>query len=312
MSLFRMIFCVARPLPRLALMKHDTLPMMSGSDCQRSTDLCLTRQLARRRFLGIVGMASFVLVAVVGSALTSYFLGGRPGAGGAAEHPRALLVMTAMLIAGGGFVILRAALSHDQFSRRLDSLCRELESSSAQLQEFSFRDDVTGLYNRRFFAMRLEDEVSRYCRFNHPVSAVLLDIDDFKTINDELGHAAGDETLRAIGNLLLKHSRGIDVVCRYGGDEFAILLVETPKSGAVLYADRVRRMVEAYGARHGRRLTVSLGVGCVPEDAPPIPDDLVGTADAALYEAKRAGKNRVAEREGVLGVEAEEEPGRAR
>ena len=115
----------------------------------------------------------------------------------------------------------------NEYARRLDTAYKELESTSAQLKEFSFKDEVTGLYNRRFFSIRLEEEVSRYRRFNHPVSVVLLDLDGFKAVNDDLGHGAGDETLRAMAEILLKQSRGINVICRYGGDEFAVLLVET-------------------------------------------------------------------------------------
>ena len=84
----------------------------------------------------------------------------------------------------------------NQYASRLDSAYREIETSSAQLKEFSFKDEVTGLYNRRFFSIRLEEEVSRYRRFDHPVSVVLMDLDRFKAVNDELGHGAGDETLR--------------------------------------------------------------------------------------------------------------------
>src|SRR6185295_5129390 len=178
----------------------------------------------------------------------------------------------------------------------------ELESSNAQLKEFSFTDDVTGLYNRRFFATRLEDEVSRYGRFNQPLSVVMLDIDGFKVVNDELGHAAGDETLRIVANVLQRQSRSIDVICRYGGDEFAVLLVETGKDGALLYAERVRRQIEAASFGHGRTVTVSLGVACLPEDVGAVPEDLVTAADWALYEAKRAGKNQVAGRDGAVAI----------
>ena len=176
-----------------------------------------------------------------------------------------------MLVLGGAFVILRAAISHDECSRRFDGLHQELESSNTRLKEFSFTDDVTGLYNRRFFATRLEDEVSRYSRFNQPLSVVMLDIDGFKAVNDELGHAAGDETLRIVGHILQRQSRNIDVICRYGGDEFAVLLVETGKDGALLYAERVRRQIEAAAFGHGRTITVSLGVACLPEDVGAVP-----------------------------------------
>jgi diguanylate cyclase (GGDEF)-like protein len=180
-----------------------------------------------------------------------------------------------------------------QYTSRLDSAYKEIETSSARLKEFSFKDEVTGLYNRRFFSIRLEEEVSRYRRFNHPVSVVLLDLDGFKAVNDGLGHAAGDETLRGMAEILLKHSRGINVISRYGGDEFAILLVETSKAGAWLYADRIRDIVPTYRFSHGRRITASFGIASLPEDVAPAPDELIRAADEALYAAKRAGQNRV-------------------
>ena len=180
-----------------------------------------------------------------------------------------------------------------QYTSRLDSAYKEIETSSARLKEFSFKDEVTGLYNRRFFSIRLEEEVSRYRRFNHPVSVVLLDLDGFKAVNDVLGHAAGDETLRGMAEILLRHSRGINVICRYGGDEFAVLLVETSKAGAWLYADRIRDIVPTYRFSHGRRITASFGIASLPEDVAPAPDELIRAADEALYAAKRAGKNRV-------------------
>jgi diguanylate cyclase (GGDEF)-like protein len=186
-----------------------------------------------------------------------------------------------------------------EYARRLDAAYKELESTSAQLKEFSFKDEVTGLYNRRFFSIRLEEEVSRYRRFNHPVSVVLLDLDGFKAVNDELGHAAGDETLRAMAEILLKQSRGINVICRYGGDEFAVLLVETSKSGARLYADRIRYVLSTWTFSHGRRVTASFGIASLPEDVAPAADELIRAADEALYAAKRAGKNRVSVHEDV-------------
>ncbi len=181
----------------------------------------------------------------------------------------------------------------NSFAARLDAAYKELETTNSRLKEFSFKDDVTGLYNRRFFSIRLEEEISRYRRFNHPVSVVLLDLDGFKEVNDRMGHAAGDETLRDIAQILLKHSRGINVISRYGGDEFAVLLVETPKAGARLYADRIRQVVSTYPFGHGIRVTASFGVSSLPEDMATSPEDIVRSADDALYGAKRAGKNKV-------------------
>src|SRR5213082_3238889 len=181
----------------------------------------------------------------------------------------------------------------NSFATRLDAAYKELESTNARLKETSFKDEVTGLYNRRFFSLRLEEEMSRFRRFNHPVSVVLLDIDGFKNVNDEFGHAVGDETLRDLGQILMKHSRGINVVARFGGDEFTILLVETPKAGAQLYAERIRQVVATFPFSHGKQVTASFGVASLPDDEVASSDDLFRAADEALYAAKRAGKNQV-------------------
>ena len=201
--------------------------------------------------------------------------------------------------------IEQQAAEVSQYAERLDAAYKELEFSNARLKEFSFKDDVTGLYNRRFFSIRLEEEVSRYRRFNHPVSVLLIDLDGFKAVNDELGHAAGDETLRDMAEILMRHSRGINVICRYGGDEFAVLLVETPKAGARLYADRIRAVLSTHPFPHGRKLTASFGIASLPEDVSPGAEELVRAADEALYAAKRAGKNRVSVYEEVGGRPAD-------
>ena len=192
----------------------------------------------------------------------------------------------------------------DRYTTRLQHAYQDLESTNSRLKEFSFKDEVTGLYNRRFFSIRLEEEVSRYRRFNHPVSVVLLDLDGFKSVNDELGHLAGDETLRGMAEILLRHSRGINVICRYGGDEFAVLLVETSKAGARLYADRIRYVLPSFHFSHGRRVTASFGIASLPEDVAPTAEDLIQAADGALYAAKRAGKNRVSVHEDIVTAKA--------
>ena len=126
------------------------------------------------------------------------------------------------------------------------------------------------------------------------MSVVLLDLDGFKAVNDDLGHAVGDDTLRDVAQILMKHSRGINVVSRYGGDEFAVLLVETSKAGARLYADRIREVVAKYPFSHGKVITSSFGVASLPDDEATTAEDLFRAADEALYAAKRAGKNQVA------------------
>ena len=190
--------------------------------------------------------------------------------------------------------IEQQAAEINTFATRLDAAYKELESTNARLKETSFKDEVTGLYNRRFFNLRLEEELSRYRRFNHPVSVVLLDLDGFKAVNDEFGHTSGDETLREVAQILMKHSRGINVVSRYGGDEFAVLLVETSKAGARLYADRIREVVAKHPFPHGKVVTASFGVASLPDDETGTAEDLFRASDEALYAAKRAGKNQVA------------------
>lgn len=183
------------------------------------------------------------------------------------------------------------------FDPGYEDLVRSLASQAAvalrnvQLEDLSFKDGLTGVYNRRYLMLRVEEEVKRHARLQQPVSLVFVDLDRFKEINDQFGHSAGDEALRAVAQLLVKQSRGFTVITRYGGDEFAVLLMDTPKSGAVNYAERIRTVVERQAFGHGS-LTLSLGVASLPEDGPSGPD-LISAADKALYEAKRLGRNRV-------------------
>ena len=186
------------------------------------------------------------------------------------------------------------AVEINVFASKLDAAYKELESTNLRLKEYSFKDEVTGLYNRRFFTMRLDEELARYRRFNHPASIVLLYLDGIKAVNDDLGHQVGDDTLREIAQILQKNSRGINVISRYGGDEFAVLLVETSGAAARLYAGRIRQVIEAFPFSHGKQLTASLGVASVPDDDAATVEDLFRVADEALYSAKRAGKNQVA------------------
>jgi len=186
------------------------------------------------------------------------------------------------------------------FDPVLENLARSLASQAtvairnARLEDLSFKDPLTDVYNRRYFMVRLEEESKRHTRFSEPVSLVLLDLDHFKDINDEFGHRAGDEALKEVARLLQRHSRNFTVVTRYGGDEFAILLVNTSKAGGIIYAERIREMVETHEFAHGA-VTVSLGVASLPEDADN-GEDLVHAADGAMYTAKRAGRNRVVAR----------------
>jgi diguanylate cyclase (GGDEF)-like protein len=183
------------------------------------------------------------------------------------------------------------------FEAELEDLMQALASQAAvairnaRLEELSFKDPLTGVYNRRYFSLRIKEEAKRHARFGEPLSLVLLDLDRFKQINDELGHGAGDGMLRECAQLIVANSRSFSVVTRYGGDEFAVLLVNTTKAGAVKYARRIKDVIERHRFVHGS-LTVSVGIAALPDDVTHSAD-LVPAADRALYSAKRLGRNLI-------------------
>lgn len=165
----------------------------------------------------------------------------------------------------------------------------------ARLTEMSFVDPGTGAYNRRYFKVRLEEEIKRHQRHGEPFAIVLFDLDHFKSINDNFGHPVGDRALQALGSLIMGQTRGSSVIARLGGDEFAAMLHNTPKAGSLKYAERIRRLIETFPFG-GHRLTITAGIAAAPDDvsaADLSTDRLIEVADRALYEAKRAGRNRV-------------------
>jgi diguanylate cyclase (GGDEF)-like protein len=155
-------------------------------------------------------------------------------------------------------------------------------------------DALTGLYNRGFFLQALQREVQRARRHDLLLSLVMVDLDDFKAINDTRGHLEGDRVLVKAANLINESLREIDIAARYGGEEFAVILPETSRAGAAVVADRIRQKVAAEFARRrtGPQVTLSAGVAGYPEDAGTA-EDLIRRADEALYRAKADGKNRV-------------------
>lgn len=161
----------------------------------------------------------------------------------------------------------------------------------AEVIELSLTDPLTGLYNRRYLDLFLPNEIARGHRFSHEVSVILVDIDHFKDYNDEFGHPAGDEALRQVANCLNNGRRATDVVARIGGEEFAIILPETDIEGALNCADKLRISVAALPALK-RLITISLGIALLNKDIYK-PETLIYQADQALYEAKKAGRNRI-------------------
>ncbi len=171
--------------------------------------------------------------------------------------------------------------------------------ANAQLHErtinLAIRDGLTGLYNHRHFRDTLDREIKRSDRYHHPLSLTMMDIDNFKGYNDIHGHLEGDDLLRAVAGLLFKHARQIDMVARYGGDEFAIISPVTEKERVVEMIKRIdHEIVEGFfkASKSYEQVSMSYGVASFPRDAKDA-DELIRKADLALYEAKRSKRKRI-------------------
>jgi diguanylate cyclase (GGDEF)-like protein len=174
------------------------------------------------------------------------------------------------------------------------AICKvRLEEEVQTLRVTSITDHLTGVYNRRFLEERLAVEFQRAQRFVQPLAVAMLDLDDFKSLNDEMGHAYGDTVLREIADAMRRQLRSIDILARYGGDEFVVVLPGTGAAGALSTIEKIRLRVaetEIPGAGPPRSFGVSAGLS-VFSDAVSNADELLRRADAALYQAKRSGRN---------------------
>jgi diguanylate cyclase (GGDEF)-like protein len=171
------------------------------------------------------------------------------------------------------------------------------EYANEGLLRFAFTDYLTGLRTRGYFEQQLELEFKRAERKQQKFALLMIDIDHFKVLNDTFGHHVGDQLLRDVTSILMKDMREVDMVARYGGEEFVIILPETTEAGALFVAQRLRRAVDQAkffaGSPHSvQHLTISIGVAVYDTDAQ-FKRDLIEFADAALYAAKHAGRNRV-------------------
>ena len=164
------------------------------------------------------------------------------------------------------------------------------------LREQSIRDVLTGLHNRRFLEESLARELARAEREKHSLAAFMLDVDHFKRFNDQHGHEAGDAVLRALGNALRESVRGGDIACRFGGEEFTVVLPRTDTAHAREWAERLMRRVRSMEVKSGAQalpgVTISMGLAMFPGDGANA-ETLLQAADLALYEAKRAGRDRL-------------------
>ncbi len=169
----------------------------------------------------------------------------------------------------------------------------EIRRQNRALQILATQDPLTGCLNRRAFFERFEIEFHRARRYGHDFGCIMVDIDHFKSVNDNHGHPVGDKVLQKVSHILRDCLRGSDVVCRYGGEEFCLSLTETGMKGAMKTAERIRQTISA-NPIFGIQVTVSLGVSSL-EQAPGNPSELLSQADKALYKAKNGGRNRVIE-----------------
>jgi len=166
-----------------------------------------------------------------------------------------------------------------------------LKEKAGEFEQLSVTDPLTGLLNRRYMDERLMEEIKRSNRHGYPMSLVMLDVDSFKSYNDQYGHPAGDLALKIVGHVIRETLRGADVAARYGGEEFAILLPQTTNEEAGTIAERIRRNIEAADFPH-RTVTASIGIAsCSAELCSAT--NIVSAADKALYSAKHGGRNRV-------------------
>ncbi len=162
-----------------------------------------------------------------------------------------------------------------------------------RVHQLAYMDGVTGIFNRRYFELRIAEEIARGSRHGLTFSVIMMDIDHFKQLNDEFGHLLGDEVLRQVSAILAQQLRKSDVLSRYGGEEFAIITPETGLESALAVADKLRRVVESWHFPGvARPVTISAGVAEFPTQGS-ARDELVGSADEALYAAKQSGRNRV-------------------
>jgi diguanylate cyclase (GGDEF)-like protein len=222
-----------------------------------------------------------------------------------------------------GSFLLRAAKRSGSFSLREVSFCEivaeaaanalerahlfeSIQKANERLEYLAVTDGLTGLYNHRYFRQRFEEEFERARRYLLPLSCMIIDVDNFKSVNDTYGHLQGDAVLRTLAACTLQSVRKSDIVARYGGEEIVVIMPQTPIDGARIEAERVRREIEEThfeGIPEERRITVSVGVAEFDQQEMLDSEALIRLADGALYRAKHEGKNKV-----VVGNQKEGNP----
>jgi two-component system cell cycle response regulator len=193
--------------------------------------------------------------------------------------------------------VIREAKSKHELIETNRFLINELRRANERLQTMTFTDELTGIHNYRFIRKQLDAELKRSLRYTKPLSLCVIDIDFFKSINDTHGHTVGDAALKELAQILKESTRTVDVVGRYGGDEFVIIFPDTILVDAVRLCERIRRIASERSFNlAGQNINFTLSIGLADFD--PVrrktPDALLEAADRCLYQAKKAGRNRVA------------------
>lgn len=233
--------------------------------------------------------------------LTLLVMGGLlVGVGALAYRLGLLIVRPLERLAAGAAEVAKGDLQVDlpaasgevgDLTRIFNHMVDRLRQGREELERLSTSDALTGLYNRRLLTQRLSEELSRSSRHRRPFTLLMADVDGFKDYNDTYGHPAGDEVLKKVAGILVASTRAGDCSARYGGEEFAVLLPDTVGEAALEVAERVRSRV-ARQEFPGRKITLSVGLAEFPRDGDTA-ERLIASADAALYAAKREGKNRI-------------------
>jgi two-component system, cell cycle response regulator len=191
---------------------------------------------------------------------------------------------------------VQAMLRIKRLQDELDLKNRQLEEANHRLKKLSITDGLTELFNHRHVHELLQEEFGRTQRTHDPLAVAMMDLDRFKQVNDTHGHPTGDLILYETARIIRETAREIDMPGRYGGEEFIVILPGTDEAAAAAFAERVRAAVEGHVFRDGAvevRMTISAGVAAIPGEGVRSPESLLKAADQALYEAKRAGRNRV-------------------
>ena len=169
----------------------------------------------------------------------------------------------------------------------------ELHDENIQLKSLALIDGLTGLFNNRFFLKNLETEMVRTKRTGHSCSLMIIDLDNFKPLNDTFGHVKGDKFLREVGKILQENVRATDMVCRYGGDEFAVIMPATELYPAIRLAHRLHYAISKIPAPGGLVISSSIGIAEYKAASLYKIEEFINAADSAMYDAKKNGKNRV-------------------